>query len=134
VSSHDRQQERQRLDKWLWCVRFYKTRALATQAVSGGKIKVNGERVKPAHNLRVGDRLSLSLNAEVIDVGVQAFPERRGSAGAAMACYAETAASLERRSSNREQRRLASLTRPRPNTRPDKRERRQLERLRRGQA
>jgi ribosome-associated heat shock protein Hsp15 len=133
VSSRDSQQERHRLDKWLWCARFYRTRALATQAVGGGKVKVNGERVKPAHDLRVGDRLSLSRNAEIVDVDVQAFPERRGSAGVAMACYAETAASLERKARNREQRRLASLTRPRPDTKPDKRERRQLERLRRGQ-
>ena len=133
MNSRDRQQERHRLDKWLWCARFYKTRALATQAVGGGKVKVNGERVKPAHDLRVGDRLSLSLNAEIIDVNVQAYLERRGSASAAMASYAETAASLERRTGNREQRRLASLTRPRPDSRPDKRERRQLESLRRRQ-
>src|SRR6202042_915063 len=54
-------QEPHRLDKWLWHTRFYKTRSLATAAINGGKAHLNGERVKPAHHVRVGDRLSLSL-------------------------------------------------------------------------
>ncbi len=133
MSTPDPQADRHRLDKWLWCVRFFKTRALATQAVTGGKVKLNGERVKPAHELRLGDRLSISRDQEAIDIDVAAFPPRRGPASMAMACYVETPQSVERRVMTREQRRLASLIRPQHDTRPDKRQRRQLEKLRRNQ-
>ena len=124
---------RHRLDKWLWCARFFKTRGLATTAVTGGRVKVNGDRVKPAHDLRAGDRLTLSLNDEPMEVDVVDFPARRGPASQARACYSETADSLKRREVLREQRRLAALARPRPDTRPDKRERRQMEKFWRDQ-
>jgi ribosome-associated heat shock protein Hsp15 len=124
--------DRHRLDKWLWCTRFYKTRALATAAVAGGKVKVNGERVKPAHDIQVGDRLTMSIQSDATDVDVVGFVARRGSASAAQTCYAETPESLGRRARNQEQRRLASLSRPQPDKRPDKRERRQLTKLHRG--
>jgi ribosome-associated heat shock protein Hsp15 len=127
------QDERHRLDKWLWHTRFFKTRSLATAAVNGGKVKVNGERVKPAHRVHVGEQLSVSIGEHSIDIDVLALPERRGSAPEAQACYAETPASIERSARHREQRRLATLIRPRPDVRPDKRERRQLDRLRRQQ-
>ena len=120
---------RHRLDKWLWCTRLFKTRSLATEAVNGGRIKVNGERVKPAHDLRVGDRLSLSVNDEPLEIGVLAFPARRGPAPEARACYEETPDSTQRRTVLKEQKRLAALTRPRPDTKPDKRERRQMEKF-----
>lgn len=124
--------DRHRLDKWLWCVRFFKSRALATQSIAGGKVKVNGERVKPAHAVHTGDRLTISVGETTTEVAVLSLPERRGPATDASGCYAETAASIERRARHQEQHRLASLSRPRPDTRPDKRERRQLEKLRRG--
>jgi len=133
VNRPDDADTRHRLDKWLWCVRFFKTRGLATEAVTGGRIKVHGERVKPAHDLRVGDRLTLSLNDEPMEIDVLDFPARRGPASEARACYAETPESLRRREVLREQRRLAALTRPRPDTKPDKRERRQMEKFWRGQ-
>lgn len=133
MSTPDTQADRHRLDKWLWHTRFFKTRALATQAVSGGKVKLHGERIKPAHELRPGDRLSISRDQDTIDIDVVAFPPRRGPASMAMACYVETPQSLERKVVAREQHRLASLIRPQPDTRPDKRQRRQLEKLRRNQ-
>jgi ribosome-associated heat shock protein Hsp15 len=123
---------RHRLDKWLWCTRFYKSRALATQAVTGGKIKVNGERVKPAHDIRAGDRLTLQVQEESIEVEVLGFPLRRGSAGEAQKSYAQTAASRQRSIVFREQLRISNLSLPRFDTKPDKRQRRQLEKLRRG--
>jgi ribosome-associated heat shock protein Hsp15 len=124
---------RHRLDKWLWCTRFFKTRSLATQAVTGGKVHVNGERIRPAHNLRVGDRLALSIQGSTAEIEVLGFPTRRGPAPEARSFYAETPQSVARREKLREQHRLADMSRPRPDSRPDKRERRQLSRIRREQ-
>src|SRR5277367_3392107 len=120
-----------RLDKWLWQARFYKTRSLATAAINGGKVHLNAERVKPAHRVRVGDSLSLSLQGMVAEFAVLALPLRRGPAAEAQACFAETQASAERRAKLREQQRLAEVSRPRPDARPDKRDRRRLLRLQR---
>src|SRR5689334_6386663 len=119
-------ESRHRLDKWLWCTRFFKTRSLATQAVGGGKVHVNGERVKPAHNVRVGDHLSFNIQGAVAEIEVLGLPTRRGPAAQAQAHYSETPESVERRVKLREQHRLADMSRPRPDTRPDKRDRRRL--------
>ena|SRR5208283_4573755 len=129
----DEKSDAQRLDKWLWHVRFYKTRSLATAAIVGGKVHLNAERVKPAHRVRVGDRLSLSLQGIVAEFEVLGLPLRRGPAADAQAHYRETPASSLRRANLREQQRLAQLSRPRPEARPDKRDRRRLLRLQREQ-
>ena len=123
-----------RLDKWLWHVRFYKTRSMATAAINGGKVHLNAERIKPAHRVRVGDLISLSLQGIVAEFQVLGLPARRGPANQAQTHYAETGASAERRTHLREQQRLANLTRPRPEGKPDKRERRRLMRLHRDQS
>jgi ribosome-associated heat shock protein Hsp15 len=123
-----------RLDKWLWQARFYKTRSLATAAINGGKVHLNAERVKPAHRVRVGDSLSLSLQGIVAEFEVLALPSRRGPAAEAQACFLETPASAARRAKLREQQRLAEASRPRPDARPDKRDRRLLLRLQREQS
>ena len=123
-----------RLDKWLWHARFFKTRSLATAAINGGKVHLNAERVKPARQVRVGDRVSLSLQGIVGEFEVLGLPVRRGPAPEALTHYMETPASAERRAKLREQQRLANISRPRPDTRPDKRERRRLMRLHRGQS
>lgn len=125
--------DRHRIDKWLWHVRLFKTRSLAAEAVDGGKVKVGGERVKPAHALRAGQLVTIALAGRAVEVQVLALPPRRGPAPEAQACYAETASSAERTARHREQQRLAALLRPQPDHRPDKRERRQLERLRQRQ-
>jgi ribosome-associated heat shock protein Hsp15 len=122
-----------RLDKWLWHCRFYKTRSLATAAIAGGKVHLNAERVKPAHRVRIGDHLSLSLQGIVAEFEVLGLPLRRGPAAEAQTHYLETAASAERRARLREQQRLAQVSRPRPEARPDKRDRRRLMRLQRDQ-
>ena len=122
-----------RLDKWLWHARFFKTRSLATAAINGGKVHLNAERVKPAHRVRVGDHLSLLLQGIVAEFEVLGLPLRRGPAAEAISHYLETAASAERRAKLREQQRLANISRPRPDGRPDKRERRRLVRLHRDQ-
>jgi ribosome-associated heat shock protein Hsp15 len=122
-----------RLDKWLWHTRFYKTRSMASAAISGGKVHLNAERVKPAHRVRIGDRLSLSLQGIVAEFEILGLPKRRGPASEAQSHYLETPASAERRVHWREQQRLAQLSRPRSETRPDKRDRRRLLKLHRDQ-
>jgi ribosome-associated heat shock protein Hsp15 len=131
--ANDENTDNHRIDKWLWHARFYKTRSLATAAINGGKVHLNAERVKPAHRVRIGDHLSLSLGGLVAEFEVLGLPLRRGPAAEAQAHYLETPASAERRTRLREQQRLAQLSRPRPDARPDKRDRRRLMRLQRDQ-
>ena len=122
---------RMRIDRWLWCARFYKSRAQASDAVAGGKVHVNGERVKAAHAVRSGDRLEITQGALVRELRVLALVSRRGPAAEAQRCYEETAASIARRAHLKEQHALAAAFAPRPEARPDKRERRRLKKLRR---
>ena len=122
-----------RVDKWLWCARFFKTRSLAAGAVAGGKVHVNRERVKPARTVRPGDLLEITVGFDVVTVEVLSIPARRGPAPEARQCYAETAASVARRERVREQRRLASMAAPQTEGRPDKRTRRELLRFQRKQ-
>jgi ribosome-associated heat shock protein Hsp15 len=124
--------ERARIDKWLWCTRFFRSRAQASEAVDGGRVHLNGARVKRSHAVRVGDRLEITREQESWEVVVRAIPARRGPASEAAHCYEESAASLAGRDALRKQRRLAGGAPPRPATRPDKRARRELLRLMRG--
>ncbi len=133
MRDEDSPAERHRVDKWLWCARFFKTRSLAAQAVSGGMVHINGERVKPAHVVRVGDRISLMINGVVGEFEVLGLPARRGPAPEAQTAYAETPDSTARRAKVREAQRLADLSRPRPDGRPDKRDRRRLVKFQRGE-
>jgi ribosome-associated heat shock protein Hsp15 len=130
----DEKADSHRFDKWLWQARFYKTRSLATAAINGGKAHLNAERVKPAHRVRIGDRISLSLQGIVAEFEVLGLPSRRGPPAEAQTCFSETSASAERRATLREQQRLAQVSRPRPEARPDKRDRRRLMRLQRDQS
>lgn len=122
-----------RIDKWLWCTRFYKSRAQATAAVAGGKVHVNGERVKASRALTVGDMLTITLGPQSREVRVRGLPERRGPAAEAQLAYEETEQSIARREYLRQQHALAAAAAPRPVSRPDKRERRILQRLHRRQ-
>src|ERR1700721_4650640 len=109
----DEKTENSRLDKWLWHTRFYKTRSLATAAINGGKVHLNAERVKPEHRVRIGDRLSLSLQGIVAQFEILGLPPRRGPAAEAQAQFLETPASAERRAKLREQQRLPPVARAR---------------------
>jgi ribosome-associated heat shock protein Hsp15 len=129
----DDKSDNHRLDKWLWHARFYKTRSLATAAINGGKVHLNAERIKPAHQVRIGDCVSLSLQGMVAEFEVLGLPRRRGPAAEAQAAYLETPASAQRRARLLEQLRLAQVSRPRSEGRPDKRDRRLLMRLQRDQ-
>jgi len=119
------------VDRWLWCTRLFKSRTLAAEAVSGGKVHVNGQRVKPAHAIRVGDRLSLKRQGYDFECEVLKLPDRRGSAPVAQACYAETDTARAAREKFAEQSRLVSaFSQPHSLERPDKHGRRELRRLR----
>jgi ribosome-associated heat shock protein Hsp15 len=122
-----------RLDKWLWAARFFKTRSLATEAVLGGRVHVNGARVKPAKELRVGDRVEITIAALRRSVEVKGLAERRGSAAVAAALYEESPESIEARERQLQERRLARPLGADLGARPTKLDRRRLEALRRAQ-
>ena len=116
-----------RLDKWLWVARLFKARALAAEAVSRGRVEVNGQPAKPGRELKLGDRLSVRQGAQERVVQVQAFAAARGPALQAQALYAETPESRAARELAAQARRLG--TEPAstlPQGRPTKRNRRQL--------
>jgi len=118
---------RQRLDKWLWAARFYKTRSLAAQAIDAGHVRADGTRVKPAHLLRVSERISVRKSGFVWEVEVSALSDRRGGAADAALLYRETAQSIEAREQALQQRKAALAADTRFSGRPTKRDRRKLE-------
>ena len=123
-----------RVDKWLWAARFFKTRGLATEAVLGGHVHLNGARVKPAKEVRPGDTLAIRVGTAEWTVVVAALAEKRGPASVARTLYEETPESLARREQAALERRLA----PPPlgsdlGARPTKQDRRRLDALRRAQ-
>lgn len=125
--------ERQRIDKWLWAARFYKTRSLAVDEIGRGRVEVNGQEVKPAREVKPGDTVSVRQGAVLRTVVVRGLSGVRGPAPAAQLLYEETPESLRAREQAAQQRRLA----PEPaNTiehgRPTKRGRRELDEARRG--
>lgn len=120
----------QRLDKWLWISRLYRTRTLATDSVNGGKVRVNGQPAKPARAVRPGDEISLLRGDHPMTVVVRGMAARRVSAKDVPALYEETADSLAQRAANRAQRALAGPTGYGGKGRPDKHERRAMQRLR----
>ncbi len=123
--------ERVRIDKWLWAARFYKSRSLATDAVSGGLAQLNGVRVKPSREVAAGDELEVTIDQTRRVVIVRGVSERRGPAKEAVKLYEETADSIAARELAAEQRRLQS---PPPGAdlgvRPTKRDRRRLDEAR----
>ncbi len=122
-----------RIDRWLWAARFFKTRSAATHAVAGGRVHVNGERVKPAKDVRVADRLEVTAGDTRRTVVVRGLAERRGPAPVAAALYEETPESIELREQRAAERRLARPLGADLGARPTKQERRRLEALRRAQ-
>ena len=119
-----------RIDRWLFGTRLFKSRSLATRAVSGGKVHVNGERVRPSHSVRDGDLVSFIRGTMEYECTVAGIPQRRGPASVAQHYYVETPASAARRAQLAERAARAAIRAPRPQERPDKHARRQLRRLR----
>ena len=120
---------RVRIDKWLWAARFFKTRGLATEAVEGGKVHVNGDRVKASRPLKPGDRLEITRGQDQLEVTVTGLAEQRGPAAAAQTLYEETQESIDKRQALAEQRRMLATSSPRVSGRPDKKARRSIVRF-----
>jgi len=125
--------ERVRIDKWLWAARFFKTRGAATEAVVGGKVQVNGARVKPARDVVTGDRLEITRGQQRWTVVVTGIAVRRGPASVAATLYEETPESIAERERHTAERRLAKPLGADLTARPTKRDRRRLDALRRAQ-
>ena len=120
-------ESRTRLDKWLWAARLYKSRTRAAQAIETGQARVDEERVKPAHPVRVGERVSVRKTGLVWDLQVLALSEKRGSAAAASLLYRETPESVTLRENEIARRRAAASSAPQWPGRPTKRQRRKLQ-------
>ena len=119
-----------RIDRWLWAARFFRTRGAATEAVLGGRVHVNGERVKPSKIVRTGDTVEVTIATVRWTVAVTAVAERRGPASVAATMYAETLESRAAREQHARERRLASPGAD-LGARPTKQARRRLDALRR---
>jgi ribosome-associated heat shock protein Hsp15 len=118
-----------RIDKWLWAARFFKTRSLATDAVEGGKVRLNGERVKPARSVKAGDTLAIDNGATEWEVVVRNLADKRGSASVAQTLYSETERSIAERQKKAEQRQFYREPGEAIKGRPTKRDRRQLDKV-----
>jgi ribosome-associated heat shock protein Hsp15 len=125
----DRDDGRVRLDKWLWAARFFKTRALAAEAVEGGKVQVNGDRPKRARPLQVGDEVRVRLGPYEHTISVRALSARRGPASEAAGLYEETAASRTAREALAIQLKSLHEVFGPDKGRPSKKDRRDIQRL-----
>lgn len=125
--------ESQRLDKWLWAARFYKTRALASEAVGGGKVHLNGERVKPGRVVKPGDELLITQGLMVYKITILGLNKQRRPAKEAQLLYQESDESRQARLEQVEKNRLLNAQMPRPLHKPNKKERRRIIRFTRMQ-
>lgn len=119
-----------RIDKWLWAARFFKTRSLAKAAIEGGKVQLDGQRVKVSREISVGDPLRVRQGWDERDIIVNALSDQRRGAEHAQTLYGETDESIERRQQSAQARKLAGGMTERLATRPDKRARRQIHKFR----
>ena len=117
-----------RLDKWLWAARFFKTRTLATEAINGGKVQVNGARVKAAREIKISERLEIANSEVRWEVTVLALSDKRGPAPEARLLYEESPESIKAREEQRANRKLQADPAADLHGRPTKRDRRQLNR------
>ena len=118
-----------RLDLWLWAARFFKTRALAKQAIETGKVEVGGQRAKASRQVHVGDALVVARGEERFELEVRGLSDTRGPASVAQVLYAESEASRERRAAERATRAAERAGYRAPETKPDKRARRLIRAL-----
>ena len=122
--------DRLRVDKWLWAARFYKTRSIAKTAIEGGKVHLDGQRVKVSREISVGERLTVKQGWDEREVVVIALSDQRGPAPIAQTLYEETPESIERREREAQALKAAGGASARPTQKPGKHERKALEKLR----
>ncbi|MDB2330711.1 ribosome-associated heat shock protein Hsp15 [Alteromonas sp.] len=115
-----------RLDKWLWAARFFKTRAIAREMVQSGKVHYNGHRAKPSKNVELGAMIKVPAGWDSRTIEVLGLSDKRLSAALAQGLYAETAESVTKREENQAARKLNAFHSPKPDNRPDKKQRRQI--------
>ena len=118
--------EEVRVDKWLWASRFFKTRSKAREAINGGKVHVNGARVKPGRILKLNDQLFVQRGEESYSIKVLSLSSRRGPASEAAGLYAESEESRLHREAEAEKRKLQFAGDPHSSGRPDKKQRRRI--------
>ena len=122
----------QRLDKWLWAARFFKTRSLAAAAITGGKVQIDDQRTKPSQSIHPGTKLTIRRGPMQWDVVVRALAAQRRPAPEAALLYEETPASIARRAEEAERRKNENMQRTQGTGRPTKRARREWQRIHRG--
>ena len=122
--------DRIRVDKWLWAARFFKTRSIAKTAIEGGKVHLDGQRVKVSREISVGETLVIKRGWDEKEVVVLGLSAQRGPAPVARELYEETAASIEKREREAHARKAAGGAVARPTQKPGKHQRKALERLR----
>ena len=122
--------DRLRVDKWLWAARFFKTRSIAKTAIEGGKVHLNGQRVKVSREITVGETLVIKQGWDEKEIVVLGLSAQRGPATVARELYQETAASIEKREREAQARKAAGGAVARPTQKPGKHQRKALERLR----
>lgn len=122
-----------RLDKWLWAARFYKTRSLARSVIQSGKVTYNGQKCKPGKVVEVGATVKFPSGYDLKEVVIETISGQRQGAAIAQHLYKETDASIEQRESNQEARKLSAFHSPRPENKPDKKQRRELLKVKLGE-
>ncbi|MBL7004463.1 MAG: RNA-binding protein [Gammaproteobacteria bacterium] len=120
------QEDKIRIDKWLWAARFYKTRAIAHTAVTGGKVHLAGQRIKPSRMVKLGDIYQVKRGFDLFTIEVKQLSGKRGSASIAQLLYEETEESIKLREKEVENRKLAALSKPMHSKKPNKKQRRQI--------
>ena len=119
-----------RLDKWLWAARFFKTRKMASEAINGGKVHLNGARTKPSRSIKAGDELEVTRDNYRYHIEVLGLNDKRRPAKEALLLYQETKESIEAREQEQEMRRLNNASVHQSDKKPNKKERRQIDKWR----
>ena len=127
--TQSQQPENVRLDKWLWAARFFKTRAIARDMVQAGKVQYNGQRAKPGKAVEVGAMVLVPAGYDMKEVEIKGISDKRLSAPLAQELYTETDASVAKREENQLARKLSTFHSPKPDGRPDKKQRREIIKL-----
>ena len=129
MSEDTKTSQKIRVDKWLWAARFFKTRTIAADAVNGGKVHINGQRVKSSRPIQVGDQLEITRGQIHSVVDVTALNDKRGPAKEAQKLYVETRDSIDERELKSQQRKLLNASMPKSLGKPDKHQRREIRKV-----